>query len=39
MANPMNTYPIEIGGVKRDLRLFEDQTRFKDCHPQYPGRY
>lgn len=23
MVNPVSTYPIEIGGIKRDLRLFE----------------
>ena len=29
MANPMTTYPIEIGGVKRDLRLFEVKPGLK----------
>ena len=29
MANPIKTYPIEIGGVKRDLRLFEVKPGLK----------
>ncbi len=29
MANPVTTYPIEIGGVKRDLRLFEVKPGLK----------
>jgi len=29
MANPVKTYPIEIGGVKRDLRLFEIKPGLK----------
>ena len=29
MANPAKTYPIEIGGVKRDLRLFEVKPGLK----------
>jgi adenine phosphoribosyltransferase len=29
MVNPAKTYPIEIGGVKRDLRLFEVKPGLK----------
>jgi adenine phosphoribosyltransferase len=29
MVNPHKTYPIEIGGVKRDLRLFEVKPGLK----------
>ena len=29
MANPVTSYPIEIGGVKRDLRLFEVKPGLK----------
>src|SRR4030042_4411195 len=29
MANPVTTYPFEIGGVKRDLRLFEVKPGLK----------
>ncbi len=29
MANPINSYPIEIGGIKRDLRLFEVKPGLK----------
>jgi len=29
MAKPVKTYPIEIGGVKRDLRLFEIKPGLK----------
>ena len=29
MSNPVNTYPIDIGGVKRDLRLFEVKPGLK----------
>ena len=29
MSNPVNTYPIEIGGVKRNLRLFEVKPGLK----------
>ena len=29
MVNPQETYPIEIGGVKRDLRLFEVKPGLK----------
>ena len=29
MVTPINTYPIEIGGIKRDLRLFEVKPGLK----------
>ena len=39
MAEKTETYPIEIGGVKRDLRLFEIKPGLEDRHHQYPGRH